>query len=67
MQFNPSFKYITYEHYYQINKYNIDANLDTSETIILVNEPSSEMLTSKSQKLERTSSNEYILTFYRSA
>ena len=32
--------------------YNVDANLDASDNVILGNDPSSEMLTSQSQKLE---------------
>ena len=34
------------------NTYNVDAYLDTSDNIISGNEPSSEMLTSQSQKPE---------------
>ena len=37
-----------------LNKYNVNANLDASDNGISGNEPSSEMLTSQSQKLERT-------------
>ena len=43
-----AFKYKTYEHY-QINKHNVDANLDAPDNAISANEPSSEMLTSQSQ------------------
>ena len=37
-----------------LNKYNVNANLDTYDrsNVISGNEPSSEMLTSQSQKLE---------------
>ena len=46
------FKYITHGPFYSINKYKVDANLDASDNIISSNEPSSEMLTSQSQKIE---------------
>ena len=43
------FKYITYEHFYQINRDNIKAILDQSDNVISGNELLSEMLTSQIQ------------------
>ena len=51
-------KYITYEHFYQIHKYNVDANLLASDNGISGNEPSLEMLRSRSKKLEWTKTGE---------
>ena len=45
------FKYITHVHFY-FKKYNVAANLDALNNVVSVNEPSSEMLTSQSRKLQ---------------
>ena len=43
---------LPHEYFYLVNKCNINANSEASDNVITVNEPSSEMLTSRSQKLE---------------
>ena len=41
--------YKTHVHFYQLKRYNVDADLDVSDNVISVNEHSSEMLTSQSK------------------
>ena len=46
-----------------IKKNNVDANLDAPDNAISGNEPSSEMLTSQSQKPEWAKTDKSILTY----